>query len=350
MSDYDYLNARVRAMGARLLPSGFFEQALAVDSPAALAEALTNSDYAQDLAESAGAPRGATAVEAALRRNLFRTLRKVRAMAPDKPQRLLTIQVNRWDVDNIRAIVRGKAVGAEAQDIMAGVLPAGEFTEAQLRELAAQPDVIAVADTLMTWGYDFASELREAVREHAEPLDRPAIEVALDRAYFDWALAELDPEDEAQLTLLDLIRQQIDLANLLMVLRTVRERERGRESSGPQPIRGGSLAARVMTQMDECAKLEDVFEIAGGTYFAPAIEKGILAFGETGRLALMERFLEMVVVGAGCKLFRSAPLGAGVAIGYIWRKYNEFVNLRIVLRGKTYSVPVNTIREELLLA
>ena len=64
----------------------------------------------------------------------------------------------------------------------------------------------------------------------------------------------------------------------------------------------------------------------------------------------MERFLEMVVVEAGCKLFRSDPLGAGVAIGYIWRKYNEFVNLRIVLRGKTYSVPDNTIREELLLA
>jgi vacuolar-type H+-ATPase subunit C/Vma6 len=65
---------------------------------------------------------------------------------------------------------------------------------------------------------------------------------------------------------------------------------------------------------------------------------------------VMERFLEMVVIEAGCRLFRTDPLGPGVSLGFVWRVYNEFVNLRIVLRGKSYGVPPNIVRQELLLA
>ena len=83
------------------------------------------------------------------------------------------------------------------------------------------------------------------------------------------------------------------------------------------------------------------------SYFRRAIDKGILAFGESRRLSVMERFLEIEIVEAGCKMFRADPLGIGVPIGYIWRKYNEFMNLRILLRNNSFGKPAPATREEI---
>jgi len=56
-----------------------------------------------------------------------------------------------------------------------------------------------------------------------------------------------------------------------------------------------------------------------------------------------------VVIGRGIELFRGDPLSAAVPLGFIWRKVNEYENLRMILRGKHYQVPPNRIREALVL-
>jgi len=47
-------------------------------------------------------------------------------------------------------------------------------------------------------------------------------------------------------------------------------------------------------------------------------------------------------------MFRGDPLGVGVPLGLLWRKYNEYLNLRLVLRGRQFGMPAAAIREELL--
>ena len=349
MSDYDYLNSRVRGMSSRLLIREFYDQVLTADGTEVLLDALLNSDYGPDLRESLTVQRGVAATESALRRNLFRTFDKVCSLAPENPRRLLNIQINRWDVANVRTIIRGKARGASEEDILAATLPVGQLDEAQLAELAGERDVVGVADSLTVWNYDFAFPLRRAIRESSQPLDLLAIETALDAVYFEWALSQLEGGDANESLLRRLVRQQIDLTNLLVALRSVTEKERGEKPESVAFIPQGRLQGPLLERVRACSKLEEALEIIETTYFAPAIEKGILAFGETRKLAVMERFLETVVIEAGCKSFRLDPLSAGVPIGYLWRKYNEVVNLRAILRGKAYGVPVNTIREELLL-
>jgi len=66
-------------------------------------------------------------------------------------------------------------------------------------------------------------------------------------------------------------------------------------------------------------------------------------------LSVLERFLETVVFERGIRLFRKDPLNVSVPLGYLWRKLNEFTNLRILARGKRYRLPNAAIREELLL-
>lgn len=340
---FEFLNTRVRAMSRDLLSPAFYEEILSVSGEEPLIDVLLDSSYEVDLREALAVGEGVRALESAVRRNVRRVLSKVRASAVGDPRRLVDTQLARWDVANVIALVRGKSAGAAVDEILRATLPVAEYDEVQLAELAAERDLASIADALTTWNYQFAFLARRVLLELRAAEELLAVEQRLYRTYFSWALG--DRPDEL---LRELMRTQIDLQNVLSALRTVRYREIGRVPPEYLPIPAGRLAADRLEQLLAARRLEDAFETLADTYFAEGVERGILAFGQAHRLSVMERFLETVVIGAGARLFRGDPLGAGIPLGFIWRKINEFLNLRILIRGKAYGIPPNTIREELL--
>jgi V/A-type H+-transporting ATPase subunit C len=346
---YEFLNTRIRAISRALLPAEFFEEVLGASGDDPIIDVLLDSPYEQALREALTVSRGVRALESAIGRHLHEILSKVRNSAVGDPKRIVDAQLSRWDVGNIVAIVRGKLVGASEDEILQAVLPVAQYSEPQLRELAAERDVQGVADALTTWNYQFGFIARRVLRDFRSAEDMTAIEQQLYRVYFSWALASFAQDDENEDTLRSLLRMQVDLQNTLAALRVVRYREVGRELPNYLPIPAGKLVPDLLERLVAARRLEDAFEILSSTYFAEGIDRGILAFGQAHRLSVMERFLEMVIIGAGARLYRGDPLGAGVPLGFIWRVINEFLNLRILVRGKAYGIPANTIREELLI-
>lgn len=340
---YEFLNTRVRAMSRELLSAEFYEEILSVSGEEPLIDVLLDSSYAADLREALTVSGGVRALESAIRRNVRRVLAKVRDSAVGDPKRPVEAQLARWDVGNIIALVRGKSSGATEGEILRATLPVAEYDEVQLAELAAERDVASIADALTSWNYQFAFLARRVLLELRAAEEIVSVEQRLYRAYFSWTLG-----GESDEVLRGLMRIQIDLQNVLSALRTVRYREIDRVPPEFLPIPGGKLPPDRLERLITARRLEDAFEVLSDTYFEEGVERGILAFGQAHRLSIMERFLETVVIGAGARLFRGDPLGAGVPLGFIWRKINEFLNLRILIRGKAYDIPSNTIREELL--
>jgi V/A-type H+/Na+-transporting ATPase subunit C len=352
VSDYDYLNARVRGMSTLLLGREFYERVLQASTEAALADALLATPYAEDMQRATAAHAGAVdtqAVETALSTNVRTAFSKILAMAPPDPRRLIALQVNRWDVANVMALLRGKLAGAGPRELLAAVLPIGEMTEVQLGELSAEIDVVNLADALPTWKHAFAFVLRHAIRECADKDDMTALESALYRGWFQWALSQLAAGDPRHDPARESLRRQIDLVNVQAALERIRDRARGGARENVEPIPGGKLPWGLLAELAACDTLVTAFEMLGGTYFAPGIGRGILAYGQAQSLAVMERFLESVVVEHGCRLFRQDVLSAAVPLGYIWRKYSELVNLRLLVRGIRYGMPANAIREGMIL-
>lgn len=352
MSDYDYLNARVRGMSTLLLGREFYERVLQASTEAALADALLATPYADDMQRAMAERAGVVdtqAVETALSTNVRAAFSKILAIAPQEPRRLIALQVNRWDVANVLALVRGKAGGAGPRELFAAVLPIGELDEVQLGELSAEIDVTNLADALPTWKHAFAFALRRAIRECAEKDDMTALESALYRGWFQWALSQLTAEDPQHGPARESLRRQIDLVNVQAALELVRDRTRGGARQKIEPIPGGKLQWGFLAELGACDTLVTAFELLGGTYFAPGIGRGILAYGQAQSLAVMERFLESVVIEHGCRLFRQDVLSAAVPLGYLWRKYSELVNLRLLARGIRYGMPANAIREGMIL-
>ncbi|HUX12275.1 MAG TPA: V-type ATPase subunit [Spirochaetia bacterium] len=355
MSGYDYLNARIRAMSRFLIPNDVFDQILAADGEDILIDVLLNSPYGPILSEklpveSGRVVRGLTAAESALREGLFDTFTHIEAIALEGQRRLLGIQLNRWDVMNVLSLLRGVAHNADREDIVHSMIPAGEFHPAQLAELAAEHDIKSVADSLTTAGYAFAHEVRRAVREFpSSGGDFAALETRLYTRYYTWALESLNPSEEDELVLRDHMQLQIDLVNVISTLKQVAYRSQKRPIEAVERIPGGKIRNAILEQLLDSQSVEYALEVLDQTHFSPAIERGILVFGQTNRLSVLERFLEQVVIVKGMNLFRGDPLNIGVPLGFIWRKVNEYLNLRMLLRGKRYHLPANAIREELLL-
>ncbi|MCF7974731.1 MAG: V-type ATPase subunit [Phycisphaerae bacterium] len=349
MSDYDQLNARIKGMSSHLLTEAFYEQILAVPGQEGLVDALLNSPYGPALRESLQLGLNLTAVERGLRYDLSETANRIFMLAPQRPRRLLEIQMRWPDMKNVLTLLRGKATGASSEDTMAGMLSGGTLDEARLMELAREPDALAMVNTLSVWDFPLAHPLKQMGPRIRDRHALVEAENALVQAYFDWAWDTADGRDENSTLIREFVRQQIDLMNVLICLRRVRQQAQGTEVPLVALLPHGRLERRVLDRMRRCRDLDDALEILAGTYFESGVERGILAFGEHRRLRMMERFLEHVVLATGCRMFRLDPLGIGVASGYLWRKFNEFLNLRILLRGKTYQRPTAAIREELLI-
>lgn len=353
MAELDYLNARVRGMSTSLLSASFFDQLLNSEQESLLIDSLLNSSYEEELRSALSERSGFEAASSAIRRQIAHTFNRLRHIAPEAPRKLLNVQLSRWDVANVLALVRGKVNGATPDEILEATLPVGELSDAQLSELAAESDVTAIVNALVTWNFTFAFGVREAVSqsigESLEESDLKKLSIMLNRLYFEWALDQLTGDDEDTMILRRQIQYQIDLFNVKSALDMVRQREKGYETEGEPFIPGGTMRERAMEEIAAVESLETAFERLDTTSFRTAVERGILAYGETRNLAVMERFLEDVVIERGCRLYRRDPLSMGVPLGYIWRQYNEFVNLRILIRGKRYKMPANAIREELLL-
>ena len=365
MSDYDYLNARVRAKSVSLLPADLFDQILAADGPDILFDLLLNSSYGESI--SAMLPEGTSGnveqvtrtIERALREAVFRVISGIKVFAPEEPRRLIGIQLNRWDLANIVTVLRGILRHADIDEIEESLVPAGSYSPSQLSAFARLPDAGALAARLSSSGNSFAAEMGRVIagtvspgRERSQKVDIDAIreiEAVLYQRYFGWANRQIDSTDSNQAVLRSFLGLQVDLINVSSVLKQVAYHAQSRQTGVLPRIPGGTLRQSVLDELQAVQTLDDALEILERTVFAQAVERGVLIFGQTNRLSVLERFLEMVMINRGARLFRADPLSLAVPLGFIWRKMNEYLNLRILLRGHRYHLPPNSIREELLL-
>jgi V/A-type H+-transporting ATPase subunit C len=344
VDDYGYLNARVRAMNARLFKEADYVAFLSQAELKQFAESLLASHYAEEMS-SAQAEAGLSlqSIEKALRQNLHNTFQKVLSMCSDEPLRLISLLLNRWDLYNIKTILRGKQANKGVEEILAAVIPIGELDEPRLLELARQPDIKAVADMLATWGFPYASPLARAMPEFAEKGDLALLDRALDEYYFERSLSQTKEKTGNEQLVREIIREQIDYLNVVIALKLVGRKER-LEAKEFKFVPGGRLKHTFLSGLAQSKGLVEAMGELEKAGFGPSAKVPV----EASTLPEMERSLEGRLVEKWGKLFSKDPLSVSSILGFLGRKFNEFVNLRIIARGKAHSMPLETIRGELV--
>lgn len=348
VTDYGYGNARIRAMRQRLLDNNFYENLVELDDFNRMVQNLQQTPYKDEIQESILRKSGAAAIDEALKLNLARTFRRVLSFLSPEGQTLVSTLLGRWDIHNIKTILRGIHMSIDPEEIIDSLLPAGQLDEVELDELAKQGDVKSCIDLLATWGISYGRPLTKEVATYMEAKDLSVLELGLDKYYFTYSLRKVRMMGRNGAMAQQILQTQIDIVNLLTLLRLQKSKQPEDEAKRLFIPWGKEIT---LERFLELSQKEDVDEVVDGlldTTYGRILEGAMMKYVELGSLAALERALETYFVQKGAYMSKGDPLGVGIAIGYIWAKDNEIVNLRIIVKGRTIGMPEKRIREELV--
>lgn len=348
-NDYGYANARIRGMRSRLLDQAYLDRLIAVNDVGNLIQELSGTEYGPDLESSIIHGRTAAAVDEALKNNMVRTYQKVLGFLNDEARFILTTLLGRWDVFNIKTILRGKHMHLTAEEIQEGLLPAGALSQVDLDGLTMLPDIRAIVDTAMTWGLPFASAMREGYASYLQSGELADLELAMDRYYAGWASERLGRRKSNVQIARRILGMQIDIMNLVMVFRL---QKADLETVNPDEffLQGGlSVSKEMYGELGRLSDIDEVLDRAKGTPYGKTLDEAAMKYLEENSIAVFERALEDYLMRRALTLGVGDPLGVGVSIAYLWAKQNEITNLRIIVKGKAVGMPEQRVREELIL-
>jgi V/A-type H+-transporting ATPase subunit C len=346
--DYGYINARVRGMYSNLLDRKSYDALLIrQDLPSVVTE-LEKTPYKKEIEEAQVIYSGICSVEAALRKNLVKNYQTVLDLVRGtKAERYIKIFLSRWDVQNIKSILRGKNILAPHDEIFECLVPAGELDDPTLAELLKQPDVRTVIDLLATWEIPYALPLTGAVDMYAESRDMVYLEYALDHFYYQQALKAVQGRGREEKIIRNLVRTEIDIMNIKNIIRLIRD-AMDAEGALKLFLEGGAVIDKEkFFDLSSMKSSEEVARALDGTvyYFLAALPPEAFA---PGRISQIERELDAYLMRKAVRLYRGGdPLSISVVMGYLWAKYCEVINLRIIARCKYAGVSDEELEREL---
>lgn len=354
MIGFEYGNTRLRARRTGLLSAADYDRLITTATIDQLLGSLADTPYADDVENAVARYRGARRVDEALRSNLATTLGEMRSFYQGRPGELVQLLLDRWDLENTRALLRLPALPEASEDVASLTVPAGRLDDAAIRELAAVSDPAGRVDLIVAWGIpsrDLARGLLRVRPDYLAEGDVAVLELALDRAFAAHLDEVLDDESGDAAAVL---RSRIDATNLLTALR-VREARLGGE---PVPADLASLflpAGIVSTDLWEAAAHTDDAEAAAAAVTArrvlPGWARAVERWLEREDLPTLAADLGAATSRAAQSLFVTGdPLGFDVPVAYTAAKEAEVRNIRLVARGIVHGLAAPVIADLLEVA
>jgi V/A-type H+/Na+-transporting ATPase subunit C len=341
-SNYGYLNARVRGMRTRLVGDAFVRDAIDAGSFDAFTTALAQTGYATDLEEArARYGGGLPMVDAAIASNVRRSARSLLDMAKGTAHALVGVLLLRYDVANLKAVARafharrgdtGEGAQVDLDEVRAATMPAGALTLATLERMVGANDLPNAAQILILKDHPLAKAFRRAVASYVADGDLLRLEVALDLAYYQVALATAEREGAPE-SFVRYLQLEIDATNLGTAIKL---RDRGLDAERFF-VDGGRVVSK--------ATFLEIANAPAGTAL-PSLRPPFDAVGERADLAAVEA----TVREARDRFVRSQalePLDIGLVVHYLHAKEREAAQLRLVARGAYYGVSSDTLKREL---
>jgi V/A-type H+/Na+-transporting ATPase subunit C len=349
MDDYPYINARIRAMRSDLLAPRFFDDLLSLPDAASVGHSLVNTVYSRVVGDlSAHDP--VSGLEGGLRQEWSRAVNKVHGMASGKPRELLEIFLERWEMENLKGILRGKKAEAGVAEIMTGVLPTGILGEGALAELARQPSLQVVVDLLATWRSHYAGPLKKAMKSRHELNELEPLELALDRDYYENAVKNLEGGSRQGRLVRPFMGFLIDRVNILTAFKISTGGGTTRPETARYFLEGGlDFPFTVYSRIVQSRDIREMVDSARNTSYGDLFQ----GLEDTQRRlpssAWLGGELDRRVLHRAKSVGLKDPLGMGLVVGYLFQKYHEIGNLRIILRGMNFEMYPEDIRSLLVI-
>lgn len=343
MSDYNYLNARIKSLKNKLLPRGRFEELLGLKEFEEVKRFFLEGPYGTSVGESLAQHPGDEGLMLGLSRHIHKTFQDILEWSGEEPRRLLDIYLRRYDLHNIKALLRGKNGKLPSEKILETLIPVGTFGMEELKELSRQPTLRDTFVLLSNWHDALKRVLRRSASLKEEPVALRGVESELDHYYYEGIFASLSEEKGEDAALVKRVFQmEVDMANVLSSLRL---KDLSRSDLSKVLLEGGALGKGLLFSLAGPLKPTEIVQKFEFTY----LSKVLKAWDAEKGLTDLEKRFETTLLHETVRMEREDPLSIGVALSYLAQLSSELKKLRIILHGKNFSLSEARLREELLL-
>ncbi|MEO0276434.1 MAG: V-type ATPase subunit, partial [candidate division WOR-3 bacterium] len=149
------------------------------------------------------------------------------------------------------------------------------------------------------------------------------IEYEIEKSYFENVLKELgnSPDDKI---IEHVLKSWIDIRNIIgsLLLLKYNIKPYGKI----EYLKGGYVSERLLKKLSECENISEGLKVISLTSYKKIFSDGI-------DISIFERRFEESLTNWAIQGFIKDPLSIYVPVAYIFSKYNELVNLRIIAYG-----------------
>jgi len=346
MGNYAYASARVKTRKSFLYPKETYLRLLQMELPE-ISRFIEESRYKQEIDELATKYSGIDLLEYALNLNMAREMNEVLDFCQGEMKILLGAYLMKWDVWNIKSILRGKNYGATEDEIKETFVPAGELRMSTLVDLIHKGSIPDVIEGLN--GTKFYKSLSSSLEDFNKTQTLSRLENNLDKAYYAYLLSIKMAGTSADELMIIFVKREIDFTNLRTLFRLKRqglEHEKIMDYIVPG---GFKLTADDLRKFAQAPSFDEYVNLLKDTPYWPNLSEAVDNYRETRSLNAIEVALNKADVMYAEKISHAYPLSILPILGYTVRKNVEVNNIRTIARGKEVLLSNEVIRNQLVI-
>ena len=336
--NYAYAVARVKAKKANLMGNDAYQKMLLMSLPE-ISRFISESGYAKEITELTGKFDGINLIEHATYMNMARLLKGILDSTTGELHDTLAADLERWDIWNLKVILRGKSFGIDTDSIREDLVPAGNLDSVSLDKLIS---LESEEDVLNQYGKMNNTVIPQSVIEaYKEQGNLAPIEDFLDKHHYERLLTSIDPSSRPTRLYQDFVRKEIDITNIETILKLKMEGVHG-EVVMKYFISGGKdIDKKLATQLANAETVSAAVNDLAQLDFYDDIKEALDAEANSLRdiVAGMKKY-KMKMTKSFSHLY---PLSIIPIIDYMIHKENEVNNIRIIARGIESGLDKDTI-------
>ncbi len=338
--NYAYTVARVKAKKSKLLREEDYNKMLQLSVPE-VARYISDAGYGKEVTDLASQHGGIDLVEHATYSNMAGVFHSILMSSEGELKDMVAAYLEKWDVWNLRVILRGKSYGVETDQLKQDLVPAGKLDAGDLDSLIAidsAEDVIAAFAKMMSMNQ---SDLVNTYKNSENGLGD--LEDRLEKNYYTRLLSRIDPSTRPGNMFQDWVRTEIDAKNLETILKLKAEGVYG-EAVMKYYIPGGKeIDSKLAAQLGNEETVAGVANLAAQLQFSEYL-KALAESGDQVAIRDVVHEINKYEIAQAAKFSHMYPLSVVPVIDYMIHKENEVANIRTIARGIESGLNQETIK------
>lgn len=335
--NYAYTVARVKAKKSLLMKEEDYDKMLMMTVPE-ISRYISETGYSKEMTDLAGRLSGLNLLEHATYLNMAKVFSSILSSSAGELYDMVSAYLDRWDIWNLKVILRGKSYGLDAEGIREDLVPAGSLSAESLEKLISfdnDDDIIANFEKMTHMSFS-----QEVLAAYKASGNLGEIEDFLEKVHYERLFVSISPASRPSHLFLDYIKEEVDIKNFETILKLKAEGIYG-EPVMKYIIAGGRrMDDRLLAILANAEDMGSVLSEASQLEFGEAIKEAL----ETNDLRRAVSGLKRYERDKARKFSHLYPLSVIPVIDYMINKENEVRNIRVIARGTESGLDRETIK------